>query len=158
MNCCQVKKERKKIHFTSICGFSWVLRDSTGKVLMHSRRSVSEIASLSEAQFQSILWDIDSMISHKVKKVIVASEALEMINAINRPQEWPSFQYYASEIKQRLTPIEDWRFEKENSSSNKGAFLIAYSVLQDNRFQSYVAKGFPFWLKSIFDSESEVTF
>lgn len=42
-------------------GFSWVLRDANGTVLLHSRRSFSGLISLHEAQFQSILWTVDCM-------------------------------------------------------------------------------------------------
>ena len=135
-------------------GFSWVLRDGNGTVLLHSRRSFVNIHSLVEAQFQSILWTIDSMISHKLNYVTFASEACQMVNAVNRPQEWPYLQFYSSEIRRKIESIAEWRIESEDNASNKGAFLIADSVIQGNRFQSYVAKGSPTWLQPFFDSES----
>lgn len=134
-------------------GYSWVLRDENGLVLLHSRRSFSGIATLAEANFQGLMWAIESMNSHKISKVIFASEALELVKAINRPQAWPSFQFYISEINNGLIGINDWKIQSEKRSSNTGAFLIAQSVIQDKRFQSYVAQGFPFWLKELFDFE-----
>lgn len=139
----------------NIAGFSWVLRDSKGKVLMHSRRSFSNICSLSEAKFQSIMWTVDSMISHKINFVIFASEASEIVTAINKPEQWPSLQYFATEIDRKLAAIQDWRIEMAYTDSNKGASLIALSVIQGNRFQSYVAQGFPNWLKILFESEEQ---
>lgn len=90
---------------SSVGGFSWVLRDDKGRVLLHSRRSFSNIHSLIEAKFQSIMWAIDSMISHKINFVIFASEAIEMVNALIKPKEWPFLQYYATEINKQIEPI-----------------------------------------------------
>lgn len=36
---------------------------------------------------------------------------------------------------------------------NKGAQLIATSAVRDTRWRSYVAVGFPFWMKDLFESE-----
>ena len=94
------------------------------------------------------------MISHNINSVIFASEADELITAVNKPRKLPFLQYSASEIRKKLESITEWKLESEAKASNQGAFLIADSVIQGNRFQSYVARGFPLWLQSVFDSES----
>jgi hypothetical protein len=44
----------------------------------------------------------------------------------------------------------------EVRSSNLGAHLIAKSVTMEDRRQSYVATGFPFWLKHLFEKERSI--
>lgn len=46
-----------------------------------------------------------------------------------------------------------WKIILENSYSNRGAFLIAKSVTNDCRLQSYVAVDHPFWLDGVFVEE-----
>lgn len=42
-------------------GAFWILRDSNGVVLMHSRRSFTPIDSCIDAKLMTFLWAIDSM-------------------------------------------------------------------------------------------------
>lgn len=52
-------------------GASWILRNSIGKVLLHSIRCFSAIESLDEAKIQTHLWASESMVSHKVNRVFL---------------------------------------------------------------------------------------
>lgn len=75
------------------------------------------------------------------------------MKALNRQDGWPSFGYQVSELSRVLLNIVDWRLVYESRCANRGAFLIAQSVTQENRLQSYVAQGHPCWLSELFDCE-----
>ena len=137
-------------------GAAWVLRDSEGKVLLHSRRAFTGLNNLNELKVHVCLWAIDSMVSHKMNRVIFAFDDEMIVGAITIPMAWPSFKAMSSDFSIRLRKIEWWRFLKEDRRRNKGAFLIAQSVIIGGRFQSYVATGYPFWLKDIFENEKRL--
>ncbi|VVA91872.1 unnamed protein product [Arabis nemorensis] len=65
-------------------GASWIIRNSSGDVLLHRRRCFSDIDSL-EAKFQAHLLAFEGMVSHKIKRVLFGSNAAEFINALQRP-------------------------------------------------------------------------
>lgn len=134
-------------------GFSWVLRDRNGVVILHSRRTFSGIRTLEDAKLKSLLWTIESMGFHRFNHVIFTSDAIELVNAIYRPAAWPSFCYHVSELLLELEKIDEWRLVFENRLVNRVAFLIAQSVTLENRFQSYVAQDPPAWLHELFDCE-----
>lgn len=140
------KWEKKK----KIAGAAWVVRDSSGTVLLHSRRSFGEVESKSEAQFVSVAWAIESMKNHRYLKVHFAFEGRMLVNAIIRPSEWPSFKFKVMEIRLLLRNFLEWRVLCESFEANRGARLIATSAVQDFRFQSYVATGAPRWCSHVF--------
>lgn len=109
-------------------GGSWILRDSTGRVLLHSRRAFSNCGSLDEVKMQSLVWAIRSMQNHHKEKVIFASEDSDLFGAILRPSAWLSFKAKVSEILFEISKIGEWRVEIEVPSSNRGASLIAQSI------------------------------
>ena len=137
-----------------IMGAAWVLRDSNGVVLLHSRRSFGSVGSKDEAYFWSIVWALESMMSHGCFKVHFASEGRVLVNAINRPKAWPSFRFKVNEIRRLLGNFWDWHFYCETFEANRGARLIAQSAVTRDRFQSYVACGQPRWLSQLFDNEA----
>ncbi|KAL0787421.1 hypothetical protein Bca101_003667 [Brassica carinata] len=118
-------------------GAAWVLRDSEGKVLLHSRRAFTGLNNLNELKVHVCLWAIDSMVSHKMNRVIFAFDDEMIVGAITRSMAWPSF-------------------KAMNKRRNISAFLIAQSVTIGERFQSYVAAGYLFWLKDIFENEKRL--
>ncbi|WZZ66476.1 hypothetical protein YC2023_077846 [Brassica napus] len=140
------KWEKKK----KIAGAAWVVRDSSGTVLLHSRRSFGEVESKSEAQFVNVAWAIESMKNHRYLKVHFAFEGRMLVNAIIRPREWPSFKFKVMEIRLLLRNFLEWRVLCESFEANRGARLIATSAVQDFRFQSYVATGAPRWCSHVF--------
>nr|VDD40921.1 unnamed protein product [Brassica oleracea] len=137
-------------------GAAWVLRDSKGKVLLHSMRAFTGLNNLKELKFQVLMWAIDSMVSHRLNRVIFAVDDDMIVGAVTRPKAWPSFKAMRADILFGLRKIEWWRFSKEMNSGNRSAFLIAQSVTRDLRLQSYVAAGYPFWLQGIFESEKRL--
>lgn len=121
-----------------------MVRDDKGKVLMHSRRAFSNICSLEEAKYQALLWSMDSFHSHHLRRIIIALDDTTFPNVVLRPKAWPSFKCQHIEIMKRLENFEWWRLQKEERSSNRGAFLVAQSVIKGGYAQSYVATGTPF--------------
>ncbi|XP_024013803.1 uncharacterized protein LOC112087890 [Eutrema salsugineum] len=139
----------------SIGGAAWILRNDKGVVLLHSRCSFSPIRSLNDAKLASWIWAVESMSSLHQSNIIFASEASELIGALSRPNAWPSFKFQALEISKVLSKISDWKAVYESPSTNKGASLIAKSVTNEDRRQSYVALGYPFWMQNTFIEEGD---
>ncbi|KAG2296306.1 hypothetical protein Bca52824_042975 [Brassica carinata] len=131
------------------CGMAWVLRNDRGKVLHHSRRAFSNIASREQANLFGLLWAVESMRDHHLNRVIFAIDDDTYTKVILRPKAWPSFKVQCLEILERLRQMEWWRVMKEKSQANRGAFLIVQSVFKHNLVQSYVAVGAPRWLQDL---------
>lgn len=129
------------------------MRNHKGEVLLHSRHAISQIANLDDAKLQGLLWAIKCMSTLKIPKVIFGTEANELVGAVTRPKAWPSFAFQASEIKSALYNILSWKFHSESSHNNKGASLIAESASFGGYVHSYMATGFPFWLRSTLDKD-----
>lgn len=138
---------------SNIAGAAWVIRNSEGSVQLHSRRSFGDVKSRDEAQFLSVVWAIESMESHRFLKVHFALEGSMFVDAINRPHAWPSFKFKVNEIRLLLRNFLSWKMLREPYESNLGARFIASSAVLDCRFQSYVARGQPFWCKNVFEKD-----
>lgn len=122
-------------------------------VLLHSRRAFALIRDKDEAQFKGLLWTIESMRSHGVNNVIFGLQDQVLVGVLSKSKAWPSFRYQSAEACYALSFIKGWKFFLEKDRSNRGANLIAQSVTNELRLQSYVAAGNPFWLKDLFDEE-----
>lgn len=136
------------------CGGAWVMSDSQGIVLMHSRRSFSCIPSRDEAKLKCLIWALNSMKDHHMNKVIFASKDHDILGAILRPRASPSFTFQVAALNNILSSFNDWRVHIEEMTMNRGTQLIAQSVTRDDRRQSYVFIGSPLWLKEFFVGES----
>lgn len=134
-------------------GAAWVTRDSTGTVLLHSKRSSGGIQTKDEACFVSIAWDIESMKSLRYQKVHFALEGRMFVDAINNPKALPSFKFKVLEIRHLLRSFLEWRMLVEPYDANRGARLIATSAVLDLRYQSYVAKGHRKWCSNVFEND-----
>ncbi|KAG7571711.1 Ribonuclease H domain [Arabidopsis suecica] len=100
-----------------LVGGAWVLRNSEGLVLLHSRRAFSPCSSKADAELQVWLWAIESMSSLKVKRVCFAVEATDLLNAACRPTAWPSFKFQAEIISSAL-----FKDRRHSIMSHDGAF------------------------------------
>lgn len=129
----------------NMAGAVWVLRDSRGDVLLHSRRSFAQVDSKDHAQYLGLVWAVESMVSHRCLRVHFSFEGWCFVNAINRPKAWPSFRSKVVEIRNILRNVLVWRVENESFAANREARNIAITALKDVWFQSYVARGFPRW-------------
>ena len=134
-------------------GASWVVRNASGVVLQHSRRAFLDVKDKKEATLNCLTWAIDSMHSLHLGKVVFALEAQDIVGAFRRPKAWPSFTHQVTEINYFLEKIVDWKLVLETVETNRGASLIAQSVVSDFRLNSYVASGHPFWLNGLFVEE-----
>lgn len=134
-------------------GGSWVLRDEFGSMLLQSRRAFSNINNLAEIKFQSLLWSMKGLKSHDIDKIYFAFTDPDLVNAVFGPKAWPSFNFKSSELLLILKGFQDWSLVLESTSANRGASLIALSVVQDFWCQSYVALGPPAWLSVLFEDE-----
>ncbi|CAL9221730.1 unnamed protein product [Arabidopsis halleri] len=120
---------------------------------MHSRRSFGPILNYDDAMLRVVLWAMESMASHRVDHVIFAFQDKALIGAVNRPGAWPSFKAQSLALKRFLLPFLVWKLEVEVAAANRGANLVAQSVVGDARVQSYVASGHPIWLNRLFAEE-----
>ncbi|KAG7550541.1 Ribonuclease H domain [Arabidopsis thaliana x Arabidopsis arenosa] len=134
-------------------GCAWVLRDHVGKVLLHSRCALPGVLVKQEAQFKGLLWAMESMRFHRVERVVFALQEEFLVTLVSRPAAWPSFRFMSMELGLVLGSFRSWKFFLENSFSNRGAFLIAKSVTEECRLQSYVAVCHPVWLDGLFNEE-----
>ncbi|KAG7589022.1 Zinc knuckle CX2CX4HX4C [Arabidopsis suecica] len=137
-----------------LAGGAWVVRDSSGFALLHSRRAFSGLVDAQEASFACLQWGIHCMLAHRFTNVIFAFQDPVLVGVLNRPSAWPSFKFQEQELKVLLSQGLVWKMVLESSRTNRGASLIAQSVTSDFRLQSYVAVGFPSWLRGVFEDES----
>lgn len=121
--------------------------------MLHNRRAFSPCNSKSDAELEVWLWAIESMSSLKVRRVCFVVEAKDLLNAVCRPAAWPSFKFQPELIFSAFRKVNSWRLIPEERCANKGAFLIARNVTFEDRRQSYVASGYPFWLHKVSTEE-----
>lgn len=131
-------------------GASWVLRNDSGQVLLHGRRSFSGITSRLDASLQSWLWTTESLKTLHYDSIIFVSDNRDIVAAVSDPSAWPSLKFYSQMIRLNLHDFLDWKVQFMNRRDIKGASLIADSVIKEYRFQSYIASGPPLWLRHIF--------
>ncbi|KAG7533614.1 Zinc knuckle CX2CX4HX4C [Arabidopsis thaliana x Arabidopsis arenosa] len=136
-----------------LCGGAWVLRNEQGEVLLHSRRAFGNLCDKKDVMLTCVTWAVESMHSHKFSKVLFAFEPGDLSSAFARPIAWPSFASQVSDLTHFLEKIGEWKVSVEKSTANRGASLIAQSVVKEDRFQSYVASGHPHWLRRVFEVE-----
>lgn len=91
------------------------MRKKDGLVLLHSRRSFGNIEDKFEVELNCWLWAVESMRSHNISRVIFALQATELVSAVSRPKDWPSFSFHFSEVREALKGIVDWKVVKEIS-------------------------------------------
>lgn len=138
---------------SKLAGTSWIVRDCRGVVKLHSRRAFRGVNSLLEAKHLGVVWTVESMVSHKINKVLFEVEAPELVGVITKPRDWPAYRGFGSEILKVLQRIGEWELQYVSREANKSAFLIARSVTMELRIHSYVAQGGPEWLRGFLDEE-----
>ncbi|KAF8100389.1 hypothetical protein N665_0225s0007 [Sinapis alba] len=120
------------------------------------RRAFVNCPNMHEARFQCLIWATESMVYHRLNKVLFAMEDTTLIGLITRPAAWPSFRYQSKELLCRLAKMEWWRIVLEDKIANIWAFLISQSVTKYRNIQSYVAYGAPEWLRQLFENEKSL--
>ncbi|KAJ4868792.1 hypothetical protein Rs2_49657 [Raphanus sativus] len=64
----------------------------------HSMRSFVEIQNLNDAKVTALSWALDSMVAHRVGKLILGIEDPMMCGILERPKAWPSFRVESSAL------------------------------------------------------------
>ena len=136
-------------------GAAWVLRNSRGETVLHSRRAFGNVGAFLDAKFYSLMWATESMRSHHVEKVIFEVEFADLFGAVTKPKAWPAFRYQGTELRKVLVGFQEWNFLVVSAKANKCAQAIAQSVTMEKRYQSYVAMGNPQWLKELFEADKQ---
>ncbi|CAN7091771.1 unnamed protein product, partial [Brassica rapa subsp. narinosa] len=143
------------INATVNTGASWILRNSPGEPLMHSRRSFSYVPTKLEAELLSFKWAIDCLVDLRYDKVVFESSSYLAGEAILRPEEFPGFQELLAHIRFKLTGFRLWCISYAHLEGNRCAQEIALSVTRDQRYQSYLARGGPMWLRNFILEEAK---
>lgn len=137
-----------------LSGASWFVRDENGRVVMHSRRAFPCLSSSLDAELNALLWSVESLASHHLDNVIFESSSLDLRRALLQPHHFPQHQALISLILQRLNGFQAWSADFVKTLRNLPVLSIATSVTSDNRHQSYVASGGPFWLHNLLQKEA----
>nr|VDD45804.1 unnamed protein product [Brassica oleracea] len=132
-----------------LSGAAWLVRNDEGRVLLHSRRAFTRLASPLNVELHALLWSVESMASHHFHQVIFETSSLDLRMALLRPKLFPQFRHLISSI--------DLRVDFAKTSRNLAALSIATSVTSDHRSQSYVASGGPLWLNNLLFKEASAT-
>lgn len=137
-------------------GVSWVLRNHQGLCLAHSRRSYSRVLSSLENDILGLWWAIDSVSFLRHDAVIFESSSRELREAFLDRDRFPEVSSMVEAVLQRLEHFRIWSIDYTSLSRNQPASLIARSVTEGKRYQSYTAKNGPFWLQRELDRDAGV--
>ncbi|KAH0898682.1 hypothetical protein HID58_048250, partial [Brassica napus] len=79
-----------------IGGGLWVVRDHMGDVFLHSRQ-IFPANSRHDAKFETLLWTIRGVTSHKLHRVIFAIEDHCLVGIVTKPIKWHAYKFLNSE-------------------------------------------------------------
>lgn len=99
-------------------------------------------------------WTILALKDLRIKRVILETSCSASREVLLQPNRFPAFRSIIESIMLSLQYFESWSLEHVVPERNQVAGLIATSVTRDHRYQSYVARGGPFWLQSIINKEA----
>ncbi|KAL9293822.1 putative ribonuclease H domain, reverse transcriptase zinc-binding domain-containing protein [Arabidopsis thaliana] len=134
-------------------GVSWVVRDNKGLVLFHSRRSFYQVLSFFDAKVKSWEYALESMNQLHLDRVTFGASSHDIIKALNNPNAWPALKGHVEALLSLIKGKPFWFMALETRQGNTCANEIAKSVITGMRWQSYVAQGYPQWLRNLFESE-----
>ncbi|XP_013624151.1 PREDICTED: uncharacterized protein LOC106330165 [Brassica oleracea var. oleracea] len=135
------------INAQSKCGVSWILRDSQGNIISHSRRSYSAVRSKHEASLRALFWAVESMKNMRQNNII--------FEVLLFPRPSPNLNWIVAQINALLEHIEFWRLDHVVEERNEAANLIAKSVTTRRKYHSYIASQDPAWLQSLLILEGQ---
>ncbi|KAG7556816.1 Zinc knuckle CX2CX4HX4C [Arabidopsis suecica] len=113
----------------ALSGAAWVVRDSSGIVLLHSRRAYTQVHSLFEAKVKSWHWALESMSWHNLQHVTFGASSFEIIQALTNLKDWPAITGHIAELLSFTKDKPNWFALMEDPAANRPAFEIANSVL-----------------------------
>lgn len=138
------------------CGASWILRDDKASVLFHGRRSYNHVETRLEADFNGLFWAVQNIINLHQKRITLEVTSRQVKEAIIHPHQYPMFRHIISQIRDALDTLEEWRIECIPYGINRCAQAIAVSVTRDYRYQSYIAREGPSWIRSLLNEDANI--
>ena len=131
-------------------GSAWILRDSSGVPLAHSRRAFAPITSALEAELQTLWWAMEALHDIHVKRVIFELSSDALMEAVFSPTSPSPLSYGISRILRSLHLFDHCQVVETNFI----ALQVAESVTRNQRLQSSMATGGPSWLSSSVTTEA----
>lgn len=139
---------------STVSGAGWIIRNPSGKVLYHSRRSFSGVTSNIQASVLAVSWASAAVVDLKLKNVLFEFSSVETANVLQQPVVFPSLYHICYEIFSNTFSLPRSSLHLVPVSCNHAASSIADSVVRDQRLQSYVATGGPQWLSLLLEKEA----
>ncbi|KAF3509650.1 hypothetical protein F2Q69_00002484 [Brassica cretica] len=115
-------------------GASWIVRDSFGKVMFHSRRSFNDITSAVQADLMAVSWSAAAMADLKLRNIMFEFSSAGAAEALESPSLFPSSYYLCYEVFRFIHMIPRSSLQLVPVSCNSTASAIALSVTRDNRW------------------------
>ncbi|RID46976.1 hypothetical protein BRARA_I03610, partial [Brassica rapa] len=129
-------------------GASWIVRDSKGVVLYHSRRAFSCIDSRVHADLTAISWAAEAIRDFKLKRVIFEISSDQAQTALDFPMSFLGNPHVCQRALFAIHAVSEAKLHLVQANCIIIANLIAGSVTRDHRHQFYVARNGPVWLSS----------
>ena len=139
---------------SGIAGASWLIHDSKGEVLLHSRRSFCGITSKPQCDLLALSWAAEAMLDLKKEKIIFEFSSVAANSALMDPLSHPAVYHACHRLMWLINAIQGSSLHQVPELCNSPALHIADSVIRDHRLQSYVASNGPSWLRSSISNEA----
>lgn len=142
---------------SSSCGSSWIVRDSNGNALCHSRRMFSRIYSASQAALATYSWAVEAMTDLKFQRLIFEFSSKELSNILLKGSPITEVRFQVQNIRNLFHSFEIGTESYVPERCSSIALEISKSVIRDNRQQSYVAHQGPAWLHDRIQCEASLS-
>lgn len=142
---------------TSAVGSSWIIRDTRGNVLCHSRRRFTKIFSEAQAAMETFEWAVEAMLDLKFQRVILEFSNRVLHNIFNQGFLVLEFGAWLQKIHKSFLSFEISKISWVPVGCNSIALEISDSVIRDQRVQYYVAYQGPSWLHDRILSEASLS-
>ncbi|KAG2306823.1 hypothetical protein Bca52824_026571 [Brassica carinata] len=138
------------------CGAAWIVRDSAGTTLVHSRRSFSGVTTSLQADLIALSWSAEAMVDLKFRNVIFESFSDKFADLSRNPLSHPPSYHAIHSIIRLIHSLPGSNLHFVANTSNMAASRIAQSVTDDQCLclQSYVARNGPRWLTAVLSEEA----
>ncbi|CAN7025200.1 unnamed protein product, partial [Brassica rapa subsp. trilocularis] len=137
----------------STSGAAWILRNSEGEAILHSRRSFVGVRSQLEADLIAHVWTSEALSDLKLNRVILETSSSQLpqflaLHAVPRTLHilWKRLRKALDHIKCRHFLV--------RKECNRVATTIATSALQSQWHQSYISAKGPRWLNACIRREA----
>lgn len=136
---------------TGNVGAAWIVRDSFGKALFHSRRSFVGIRSQVEAIMIGLVWTTEALNDIQVKRIIFETSSPQIQKNFSQASlPWVLHSLWRR-FRRALDRLETYRVVRINDGCNT---IAQNSALQVQWQQSYLARNGPEWLDARINMEA----